>query len=155
MYDEWVPTENLDDLETDVIAAAERACGPENGASTIYLISGYCTDYGYATRDVRKPGTDLHFNGISTSKIWAEFLNSLPREFQDADADEQDRIIMDAYTAKRLPSGDGLTSCSHRAYIEFMPGHVSSERVIEALYNLVYPAPFNSQAILEFLEKEK
>lgn len=155
MYDEWIPVESLGNLDTDVIAAAERTCRPENGASMIYLISGYYTDYGYVAKDVRKPGTDLHFNGISTSKIWAEFLNSLPCEFQDAGIDEQDRIIADIYAAKQLPLGDGFASQPHIEYIEFMPGHVSPELIIGVMYNLIYPAPFNTQAVLEFLEKEK
>ena len=155
MYDEWTSVECILGLETDVIAAAERTCGPENSASTIYLVAGYYTDYGCVAKDVRKPGTDLHFNGISTSKIWAKFLNSLPREFQYADIDEQDRIIANIYAAKQLPLGGGFASQSHREYIEFMPGHVSHELIIGAMYNLVYPAPFNTQAVLDFLEKEK
>jgi len=153
MYDEWVPVEDALKLDTDVIAAAERTCGPENGASVIYLISGYYTGCGYIAKDVRRHDTDLHFNGISTSKIWAEFLNSLSREFQDAGADEQAQILTDAYTTKQLTIGDGFASLPHRSYIEFMPGQVSPELVIEAMYNLVYSTPFNTQAILEFLEK--
>lgn len=155
MYDEWVPAK-LIFFETDAIAAAERTCGVAGSASTIYLTSGYCTDDAYVTKDVRKPDTDLYFNGISTSKIWADFLNSLPYEFQNTDSIyKQVEIIIDAYIKNELPYGSGVGIKKDSSLISVLPGQVSPELVIEALYNLVYPTPFNTQDILEFLEKEK
>lgn len=160
MYDEWVAAESTYYLNRDVIAAAERACGPADSASMICLVSGYYTDYGYFPANVRAPGMDLQFNGISTSKIWADFLNSLSYQFRDADIKEQERMIVDAYAANQLPMGDGLVSFVRGSLIEFMPGHISAELIVEALYNLVYrptfgTPEFNTQAVLEFLEKEK
>lgn len=158
MYDEWVAAEYY--LHGDVIAAAERTCGPADSASMICLVSGYYSDYGYVSVDVRAPGMDLQFNGISTNKIWADFLNSLSYQFRDADIKEQDRMIANAYAANQLPTGDGPVSFVRGSLIEFTPGQISAELVVEALYNLVYRAPFstpefNTQAVLEFLEKEK
>ena len=161
MYDEWVPQEIIFDYETDVIAAAERTCGPADSASRIYLVSGYYSDYGYVSEYVREPGMDLQFNGISTSKLWADFLNSLSYQFRDADIKSQEQMVADAYVTNQLPTGDGSASFIHGSLIEFTPGQVSAERIVEALYNLlVYRATFdmpkfNAQAVLEFLEKEK
>ena len=161
MYDEWVPQEIIFDYETYVIAAAERTCGPADSASRIYLVSGYYSDYGYVSEHVREPGMDLQFNGISTSKIWADFLNnSLPYQFRDADIKSQEQMVADAYTANQLPMGHGPISFVRGSLIEFTPGQVSDERIVEALYNLVYrhtfgTPKFDTQAVLEFLEKEK
>lgn len=161
MYDEWVAAESTYYLNRDVIAAAERTCGPVDSASMICLVSGYYTDYGYFPADVRAPGMDLQFNGISTSKIWADFLNnSLPYHFRDADIKSQGQMVADAYTANQLPMGHGPISFVRGSLIEFTPGQVPDELVVEALYNLVYRHSFNTpefdtQAVLEFLEKEK
>lgn len=160
MYDEWVPAENILSLGTSVIAAAERICGPADSASGIYLVSGYYSDYGYIPEHVRELGMDLQFNGISTSKIWANFLNSLSYQFRDADIKEQGQMVADAYAANQLPMGDGLINFSVGSLVAFATGQVSDELVVEALYNLVYrpsfnTPEFNAQAVLEFLEKEK